>query len=129
MLDNLNLPEDDVNCEALQVDEMAEIARQRISGTQLRMARAALEMRVEDLAEKSGVSHVTISRIEDDDPKVTAAMHLTVRLALEEAGIELIDDNCVADRRIERGIPTTRPPRKMPKKRGKAASAPNESSS
>jgi DNA-binding XRE family transcriptional regulator len=126
MLENINSLEDDVNCEALQVDEMADPDRHRISGPQSRMARAALEWSVEDLAANTGVSHVTIGRIERDDPKVRPAMHLSVRKAFEDAGIEFVDDNGIFDRRKERGIPIEPPADKKAGKGGLTKSRKSE---
>lgn len=81
------------------------------------MARAALDWSGDELAANAGVSHVTVGRIERDDPKVRAAMHLAVRNAFQDAGIEFIADNCVADRRKERGIPVDPPTEKKSAKK------------
>jgi hypothetical protein len=118
MLENINSLEDDVNCEALQVDEMADPDRPRISGTQSRMARGALFWDLDD-KEKTRVSHMTMRRIERDDPTVTDAMHFLVRSAFEAAGIEFLGDDGVRDRRKELGIPIEPPAKKKPGKKAK----------
>ena len=59
---------------------------------QCKMARAALGLGVRDLAEISGVSTDTISRLEAGEelkPRTLAA----IRSALEDAGVEFIPEN------------------------------------
>jgi hypothetical protein len=121
MLENINPLEDDVNSEALLVDEMADPDRPRISGTQSRMARGALLWDLDD-KEKTRVSHMTMRRIERDDSTVTDAMHFLVRSAFEAAGIEFVGNNGVFDRREERGIPIPPPPPPKRKKGRKPSS-------
>ena len=63
-----------------------------ITGSQTRSARHALRWTVSDLAANAGVSVSTIKRIEVDEgvPSTMARNLMTVRLALESAGIEFI---------------------------------------
>ena len=63
-----------------------------ITGRQLRMARAALKMGVRDVAAIARVSPATVTRIEADLP-ANASTLVTIRLALEGAGVEFIDQN------------------------------------
>src|SRR5260370_10227364 len=66
-----------------------------ILGAQIRAARALLRWSAADLVRKSGVSLATIHRAESVDGKT--AMTLTnasaIRRALENAGVELIEEN------------------------------------
>ena len=63
-----------------------------ITGTQIRMARAAVGWPLAELAAKSGLSEKTIRRLEaDEDPVNTTIKTLSaIKLALEAAGIEFI---------------------------------------
>ena len=63
-----------------------------ITGTQLRMARAALKLGVRDVAALAKVSPATVTRIESDQP-ANASTLITIRLALEAAGVEFIAEN------------------------------------
>jgi DNA-binding XRE family transcriptional regulator len=59
---------------------------------QCRMARAALRMTVDELAERAGVSHATISRLENDLRCAPAEDALArIRTALEARGIVFLD--------------------------------------
>jgi hypothetical protein len=66
-----------------------------LTGPQIRAARALLKWRAEDLARESRVGVATIRRAElaDGEPSMTIPNNLTLRQALESAGIEFIDDN------------------------------------
>jgi transcriptional regulator with XRE-family HTH domain len=63
-----------------------------ITGAQIRCARSALRWTSEDLAEKAGVTSRTIKRFEATDgvPRSRSATLLSVKSALEVAGIEFI---------------------------------------
>jgi transcriptional regulator with XRE-family HTH domain len=63
-----------------------------ITGTQLRMARAALKLGVRELAASAKVSPATITRIEGDQP-ANASTLAALRAALEAAGVEFISEN------------------------------------
>ena len=63
-----------------------------ITGTQLRMARAALKLGVRDVAAAAKVSPATVTRIESDQP-ANASTLSTIRAALEAAGVEFIEEN------------------------------------
>ncbi|MFC3003332.1 helix-turn-helix domain-containing protein [Falsiroseomonas tokyonensis] len=63
-----------------------------ITGTQLRMARAALKMGVRDVAAAAKVSPATVTRIEADQP-ANASTLAAIRTALEAAGVEFIAEN------------------------------------
>jgi transcriptional regulator with XRE-family HTH domain len=63
-----------------------------ITGTQVRMARAALKWGVRDLAERAKVSPTTISHLEGDK-EVHAATLAVIEQALRAAGVEFIDEN------------------------------------
>ena len=66
-----------------------------ITGSQFRAARALLRWSQDDLAQRSQVAGATITDAEGEDGPVsiTAADVRAVRLALERAGIEFIDEN------------------------------------
>jgi transcriptional regulator with XRE-family HTH domain len=63
-----------------------------LSGLQIRASRSALRWSAEKLASKSGVSHRTIKRIEQNDGVSNSNLPniLAIRNALESAGIEFI---------------------------------------
>ena len=67
----------------------------RLSSGQLRAARALLRWSALDLARASKVGVATIRRVEvlEGEIPVTAANQAALRLALESAGIEFIDEN------------------------------------
>jgi transcriptional regulator with XRE-family HTH domain len=66
-----------------------------ILGAQIRAARALLRWAAADLVRESGVSLATIHRAESVDGKtaMTFANASTIRRALENAGVELIEEN------------------------------------
>jgi len=66
-----------------------------LTGAQIRAARAMLKWRAKDLAAQSAVGVATIRRAELADGKtsMTTANDLSVRRALETAGVEFIDQN------------------------------------
>ena len=66
-----------------------------ISGAQIRAARALLRWSAADLVRESGVSLATIHRAESADGKttMTLANASAIRRALENAGVELIEEN------------------------------------
>lgn len=61
---------------------------------QLKMARAALDLSVDQLAAKAGVSHVEIARLEDGADGTGEATE-RVRALFETAGIQWIDEDGV----------------------------------
>ena len=63
-----------------------------ITGSQLRMARAALKWGVRDVAQAAKVSPATVTRVEADQP-ANASTLAAIRAALEAAGVELIEEN------------------------------------
>jgi hypothetical protein len=66
-----------------------------LASSQIRAARALLRWSAEDLARASALGLATIRRAEnsDNETSMTAANDLSVRRALEAAGVELIDEN------------------------------------
>ena len=68
---------------------------ERISGAQMRAARALLRWTALDLANASKVGVATIRRVEvvDGDISATKANQAALRHALEAAGVEFIDEN------------------------------------
>jgi hypothetical protein len=68
---------------------------QKISAAQLRAARALLRWSALDLAKASKVGVATIRRVEviDGEITVTPANEAALRNALEQAGVEFIDEN------------------------------------
>lgn len=63
-----------------------------ITGTQLRMARAALKIGVRDVGRLAKVSPATVTRIEAGQPANSSTLE-AIRIALEGAGIEFIPEN------------------------------------
>ncbi len=63
-----------------------------ITGTQLRMARAALKLGVREVATAAKVSPATVTRVEADQP-ANASTLAAIRTALEAAGVEFIEEN------------------------------------
>lgn len=61
--------------------------------SQVRMARAALKWSLATLAEASGVHRNTISNFETGRYGGSESAILAIRQALEEAGVEFIDEN------------------------------------
>jgi hypothetical protein len=68
---------------------------EKISGAQMRAARALLRWTALDLAKASKVGVATIRRVEviDGEISATAANQAALRRALEYAGVEFIDEN------------------------------------
>ena len=56
------------------------------------MARAALRLSVRDVAERSGITANTISRIENGSDAKASTL-IAIRSALEAAGVEFIAEN------------------------------------
>jgi transcriptional regulator with XRE-family HTH domain len=78
-----------------------------ILGAHIRAARALLRWSASDLARESGVSLSTIHRAEaaDGETTMTFANSAAVRRALENAGVELIEeDNAGPGARLRRPI-------------------------
>jgi hypothetical protein len=66
-----------------------------LSSAQIRAARALLSWSAQDLATASALGVNTIRRAEvaEEEIAMTAANNLAVRRALEDAGVEFIDEN------------------------------------
>jgi len=66
-----------------------------LTSAQIRGARALIRWRAQDLARESAVGVATIRRAElaEGDTAMTAANNAAVRRALENAGVEFIDEN------------------------------------
>lgn len=74
-----------------------------VNGTQVRMARAGLRLRVRELARRAGVSPNTVTRIEADFGGNASTLS-AVRRALEEAGaVFLADERDLAGVRVPTG--------------------------
>jgi transcriptional regulator with XRE-family HTH domain len=71
-----------------------------VTRTQIRMARTALGWGVRDLAEKTGLSPGTVSRIEMGKEAYESTV-LKIRSVLEEEGIDFPDRYTVSVRRLE----------------------------
>ena len=71
------------------------VKRRALTSGQIRAARAFLRWRAEDLARESAVGVATIRRAElaDNETSMTAPNDLSIRRALEAAGIEFLDEN------------------------------------
>jgi hypothetical protein len=68
---------------------------ERLTSAQIRAARALLRWSAVDLAEASSVAANTIRRAEvfEGPTTLTTANDLAIRRALEQAGVEFIDQN------------------------------------
>jgi len=66
-----------------------------LTSAQIRAARSLIRWSADDLALRSSVSVATIRRAElrDEETAMTVANDLAVRRALENAGVEFIDEN------------------------------------
>jgi hypothetical protein len=66
-----------------------------LTSPQIRAARALIRWNAENLAKESALGITTIRRAElrDDATKLTAANDLSIRRALEMAGVEFIDES------------------------------------
>jgi transcriptional regulator with XRE-family HTH domain len=64
-----------------------------LNGLQVRLARQALRLTVRQVAELCGVALITLQRIEADDETVKVLTTRKVQAALENAGVEFIEDN------------------------------------
>jgi transcriptional regulator with XRE-family HTH domain len=73
----------------------ADVNRRRLKSAQLRAARALLRWSAEDLARQSSVGVNTIRRAEvaEGATSLTAANEQAIRRALEDSGVEFIDQN------------------------------------
>jgi ribosome-binding protein aMBF1 (putative translation factor) len=69
--------------------------KSRLSGAQIRAARALLSWSAAELAQASSLGANTIRRAEvsNGDTSLTMANDQTIRRALEAAGVEFIDEN------------------------------------
>jgi hypothetical protein len=69
--------------------------KNHLTSAQIRAARALLRWRAQDLARVSAVGVATIRRAElvDEETSMTAANDAAIRRALEDAGVEFIDEN------------------------------------
>lgn len=63
-----------------------------MNATQCKMARAALELGVRDLADLAGVGQATISRLERGEKLRDSTVNI-IRSALENAGVIFIAEN------------------------------------
>ena len=66
-----------------------------MNAAQARMARAALQWKVEDVAEKAGLSRMTIMRLEGEQVRPNRATLAVLRQTFEAAGVEFIGDTGV----------------------------------
>ena len=66
-----------------------------LTSAQIRAARSLIRWSAEDLAFQSSLSVATVRRAEmrDEETAMTVANDLAVRRALENAGVEFIDEN------------------------------------
>src|SRR5262245_50825287 len=69
--------------------------QKHLTSAQIRAARALLRWRAQDLARESAVGVATIRRAElvEGETSMTAANDAAIRRALEDAGVEFIDEN------------------------------------
>jgi transcriptional regulator with XRE-family HTH domain len=71
----------------------ADIVSAMITAPQCRMARAALQWSLKDLAARSQVNHVTINRFETGQAASNPSTLTAIRTALEAAGVVFIPEN------------------------------------
>ncbi len=80
----------------LPAEDMASVANGRgMTGEQMRMARALLRWRAQDLADRAGVGLATVQRAEKEDGPVQMIRSTAdaIQRALEAAGVEFIPEN------------------------------------
>ncbi len=65
----------------------------RISPAQCRAARGLLDWKQETLARKAGVGLKTVQDFENGKRMPRNAMHIAIQQALEQAGIEFLDND------------------------------------
>ncbi|MGO6748060.1 multiprotein-bridging factor 1 family protein [Rhizobium ruizarguesonis] len=67
----------------------------KITGAQVRAARALIRWSAKDLAKAAGIGVATVSRaeVEDGIPSITGANLRAMQLALEAAGVEFTSGN------------------------------------
>jgi transcriptional regulator with XRE-family HTH domain len=67
----------------------------KITGAQVRAARALIRWSAKDLAKAAGIGVATVSRaeVEDGIPSITSANLKAMQRALEAAGVEFISGN------------------------------------
>jgi len=70
-----------------------------ITGRQIRAARSLLEWKAEDLAEKAGLTRVTVSKIESNDVQPHEKTIAAIMRAFDQNGIEFLDDEGVRVRK------------------------------
>jgi transcriptional regulator with XRE-family HTH domain len=64
-----------------------------LTPSQCRMARAALQIGVRELAQLAGVSAMTVTRFENEHSSGSAETQAAIRTALEAAGVNFIPEN------------------------------------
>jgi predicted transcriptional regulator len=69
------------------------------TAAQMKAARALLEWSGDDLAKKAGVSLITVRRAESADADPSTLAYRAIVRAIEDAGIEFIEDRGVALRK------------------------------
>ena len=71
------------------------MALKPLTSAQMRAARALIRWSAEDLARASAVSVTTVRRAEltEEETSLTMANDLSIRRALEGAGVDFIDEN------------------------------------
>jgi hypothetical protein len=81
--------------ETYHMGVFSQMTFKHLTSAQIRAARALLRWSAEDLARESAIGVTTIRRAEitQAETSMTAANDLAVRRALENAGVEFIDEN------------------------------------
>lgn len=76
-------------------NKSSQVKFMRLTSAQIRAARALVRWSAQDLARESAVGVTTIRRAEltKSETSMTAANSSAIRRALEEAGVEFIDEN------------------------------------
>lgn len=64
-----------------------------LTPSQCRMARAALQIGVRDLAQKAELSAMTVTRFENERTSGAPETQAAIRAALEAAGVDFIEEN------------------------------------
>jgi len=76
---------------------MVKMIDMAVSASQLRAARAALDLRIRDVAAVAGVSPNTVTRLEAGEP-VNHSTMVVICQAYEAAGVDFLDGNGIRRR-------------------------------
>jgi transcriptional regulator with XRE-family HTH domain len=81
-----------------------------ITGVQVRMARAALNWTIQDLAARAAISKNTVTAVETERSDTHATTLAAIERVMTDAGIEFLSDKaCMGVRLLTRKPPKSKP--------------------